>query len=141
MIGNDQEGHQGIMVLTLQDLFKQQRRVSEFEPEAAGCITVLAKDAPPPQTNSLAGAAGGLILLVSPVRLNYFDISPHRSPHDAVMKRQASEVQGRRYSVTVSFLEVSQTCAHPASTIVGPDGESSTNCMLRGRRVLKIGPQ
>ncbi|CAM9483359.1 unnamed protein product [Ectocarpus sp. 4 AP-2014] len=44
MIGNGQEGHQGIMVLTLQDLFKQQRR--------------------------------------------------------------ASEVQGRRYSVTVSFLEV-----------------------------------
>lgn len=28
MIGNGQEGHQGIMVLTLQDLFKQQRRVS-----------------------------------------------------------------------------------------------------------------
>lgn len=27
MIGNDQEGHQGIMVLTLQDLFKQQYRV------------------------------------------------------------------------------------------------------------------
>eukprot|EP00903_Cladosiphon_okamuranus_P015604 g14408.t1 len=44
MIGNGQEGHQGIMVLTLQDLFMQQKR--------------------------------------------------------------ASEVQGRRYSVTVSFLEV-----------------------------------
>lgn len=29
MIGNGQEGHQGIMVLTLQDLFKQQRRVSK----------------------------------------------------------------------------------------------------------------
>lgn len=28
MIGSDQEGHQGIMFLTLQDLFKQQRRVS-----------------------------------------------------------------------------------------------------------------
>lgn len=34
MIGNGQEGHQGIMVLTLQDLFKQQRRVSGFKPEA-----------------------------------------------------------------------------------------------------------
>lgn len=32
MIGNGQEGHQGIMVLTLQDLFKQQRRVSGESP-------------------------------------------------------------------------------------------------------------
>lgn len=31
MIGNDQEGHEGIMVLTLQDLFKQQYRVSVSE--------------------------------------------------------------------------------------------------------------
>ncbi|CAM9976189.1 unnamed protein product, partial [Laminaria digitata] len=31
MIGNDQEGHQGIMVLTLQDLFKQQYRASEAQ--------------------------------------------------------------------------------------------------------------
>lgn len=29
MIGNGQESHKGIMILTLQDLFKQQRRVSK----------------------------------------------------------------------------------------------------------------
>lgn len=44
MIGNGQEEHQGIMVLTLQDLFKQQRKVSGSKPDTASQAAVLAVD-------------------------------------------------------------------------------------------------
>lgn len=70
MIGNGQEGHQGIMVLTLQDLFKQQRRVSRSKLETIAHAAVLTRPYSPRNPSNVLKRSTQKKTALSSARLN-----------------------------------------------------------------------